>query len=71
MKPIEIVLNGDKRNVAADTTVRDLVAQWAQARGPVAVEVNETIVRRDDWANLKLRSGDRIEIVHFVGGGEE
>jgi len=35
----------------------------------VAVELNRDIVQRDKWASTSLNSGDRLEIVHFVGGG--
>ena len=35
----------------------------------VAVELNRDIVQRDKWAATALNSGDRLEIVHFVGGG--
>ena len=35
----------------------------------VAVELNRQIVSRGDWASTFLREGDRLEIVHFVGGG--
>jgi len=35
----------------------------------VAIEVNHKVVRRNDWAETTLQAGDRVEIVHFVGGG--
>ncbi len=69
MQRIEIVVNGGKREVEAGSTVDDLVREWASKDGPMAVEVNENIVSRKDWTALRLRGGDRVEIVHFVGGG--
>ena len=36
----------------------------------VAVELNRKIVRRGDWGSTTISEGDRVEIVHFVGGGE-
>lgn len=71
MERIEIIVNGDKKEIDAGSTVDDLVRLWASVEGPVAVELNETIVRRGDWADLRLKGGDQIEIVHFVGGGRE
>ena len=37
----------------------------------VAIELNHRVVRRSEWASTTLEDGDRIEIVHFVGGGEK
>ncbi len=71
MQRIEIIVNGDKREIEAGSTVDDLVRQWASKDGPMAVEVNENIVSRSDWTLLHLNGGDRVEIVHFVGGGGE
>ena len=35
----------------------------------IAVEVNGSVIRRADWSNTAVNDGDRIEVVHFVGGG--
>jgi len=35
----------------------------------VAVELNRNVVRRNDWSSTMLQDDDRLEIVHFVGGG--
>jgi len=35
----------------------------------IAIELNREVVRRSDWGSTMLNDGDRIEIVHFVGGG--
>ncbi len=69
MQRIEIIVNGDKREIDAGSTVDDLVREWASKDGPMAVEVNENIVSRTDWTAIQLSGGDRVEIVHFVGGG--
>jgi thiamine biosynthesis protein ThiS len=37
----------------------------------IAVELNRDVVRRSDWSTTELRDDDRIEIVHFVGGGRD
>lgn len=47
----------------------DLVAELKLAPERVAVELNQNVVRRIDWDETKLEPDDRIEIVHFVGGG--
>lgn len=69
---MEIVLNGQTRDVALDpaaATLDALISLLGMKADRVAVEHNGTIVRRPDWAATPLRSGDRLEIVHFVGGG--
>lgn len=71
MERIEIIVNGDRKEIEAGSTVEDLVRTWTSMDGPLAVEVNEHIVSRNDWTELRLSGGDRVEIVHFVGGGRE
>lgn len=64
----EIVLNGEARSTAG-RTVSDLLSECALAGKRVAVELNREIVPRDRYSLTELRSGDQVEIVHFVGGG--
>jgi len=66
---IEIVLNGEAVAVAAGATVAEMLAALDLPRERVAVEVNRRIVRKAEWVAAHLKSGDRVEIVHFVGGG--
>jgi thiamine biosynthesis protein ThiS len=69
---MEIVLNGQPRTVDLDAqtaTVDALIAALEMKQDRVAVERNGEIVRRTDWAATAIQSGDRFEIVHFVGGG--
>ncbi len=51
------------------TTVATLVEQLGMQAERVAVELNREIVPRADWPKAALREGDKLEIVHFVGGG--
>jgi sulfur carrier protein len=66
---IEITLNGEAREVPPDSTVADLVDSLGVKRERVAVERNHEVVRRAEWDLVRLETGDRIELVHFVGGG--
>jgi sulfur carrier protein len=66
---MEVIINGDTKDVPDDLTVKDLVVHLGLGGGPVAVEVNREIVPRAEHGNRKVASGDTIEIVHFVGGG--
>lgn len=68
---IEITVNGQQQPVPTTWSVQNLVdSLQSTVRGPVAVELNENILRRENWASTPLQKGDRLEIVHFVGGGE-
>ncbi len=64
-----IVLNGEPRALAEDTTVAALVTALGLAPQQVAVEKNREIVPRSAHAQTILRDGDQLEIVTFVGGG--
>jgi thiamine biosynthesis protein ThiS len=67
-------INGDERAFAdpaplADFTLSALIESLAMKPDRVAVELNRDIVPRDRWHQTQLKDGDRLEIVHFVGGG--
>jgi sulfur carrier protein len=66
---MEITLNGQAREFDAPLTIAALLAAagWAERR--VAVEVNREIVPRSAHATHALAAGDRVEIVHALGGG--
>jgi len=66
---IAVQVNGAPREVPAELTVRDLVRMLGFEQELVAVEVNQELVPRAEHAVRSVRSGDRIEIVEFVGGG--
>jgi sulfur carrier protein len=66
---MEVIINGNAKDVPDDLTVKDLVVHLGLGAGPVAVEVNREIVPRAEHGSRKVASGDTIEIVHFVGGG--
>ncbi|HVP52362.1 MAG TPA: sulfur carrier protein ThiS [Terriglobales bacterium] len=66
---MKLLINGEERSFADDLTLAALVEQLGVKADRVAIELNHNIVRRDAWAATKLREGDRLEVVHFVGGG--
>lgn len=66
---IEIFLNGDAREVPAETTVAGLLEVLELPRARVAVEVNRSLVSRDQHRIRELHAGDRVELVTLVGGG--
>ncbi len=69
MNEVTLIINGDQRRVPAPGSVQDLLEHLGlDARG-VVVEVNENIIRRPRLGETTLNEGDRVELVHFVGGG--
>jgi sulfur carrier protein len=66
---MKLLINGEERGCGDGLTLAALVEELGLKADRVAVELNQTIVRREDWARTKLRDGDRLEVVHFVGGG--
>lgn len=65
---MKLVINGEEKPFAR-ATLADLVATLALKGDRVAVELNGDIVPRANWAATNLAEGDKLEIVHFVGGG--
>jgi thiamine biosynthesis protein ThiS len=67
---VQVQINGEPREFS-DTSLRlsELIEQLSLAPQRIAIEVNRQIVRRADWEQTTVHDGDRVEIVHFVGGG--
>jgi len=66
---MEILINGEPREVPAETRLQALLLLLDLKEDRVAVELNRSIVKRDRWPDTLLRDHDRLEIVQFVGGG--
>lgn len=66
---MQLVINGEERSFGELASVAALVEELGIKGDRVAVELNRDIVPRSRWADTSLREGDRLEIVHFVGGG--
>jgi sulfur carrier protein len=66
---ILITLNGEQLPIADEIDLETLVGQLALPAKRLAVEMNGNVVRRSDWPQTTVSNGDRIEVVHFVGGG--
>ena len=66
---MEILLNGEPRQIADDKTLTQLLADHGYGERRVAVEINHEIVPRSRHAQTTLKPNDRVEIVHAIGGG--
>ena len=69
---LSVILNGRERlldSLNDGARLHLVVEELGLKADRVAVEVNGEIARKSNWAEVQVRSGDRLEIVHFVGGG--
>jgi thiamine biosynthesis protein ThiS len=65
---MNLTINGETQTSSAET-LGALVEGLGMKPDRVAIELNREIVPRDQWPETPLHDGDRLEIVHFVGGG--
>jgi sulfur carrier protein len=66
---MHLFINGEDKTFSDALTLAQLVEQLGMKGDRVAVELNREIVSRAQWAETTLKDGDRLEVVHFVGGG--
>jgi thiamine biosynthesis protein ThiS len=66
---LRIQVNGESQEVEENISLPELVAELNLKAEQIAIELNHNVVRRAQWDNTLLRADDKVEIVHFVGGG--
>ncbi len=66
---IPVTINGEARDLPDALTLDELLQFLELAENRVAIEHNREVVKRDRWTRVRVVAGDRLEIVHFVGGG--
>ncbi len=66
---MRLMINGNDQSFADSLTLAQLIEHLGMKDDRVAVELNREIVSRTQWQETSLKDGDRLEIVHFVGGG--
>ena len=64
-----IHVNGERREVPTELSLSNLINQLELPPQRIAVELNREVIRRATWDITVLKEDDRVEIVHFVGGG--
>ena len=68
-KKIKIILNGKSRSLQKTTSLHDLMRSLKLPTDKVAIELNKEIINKKLIKKLYLKNKDKIEIVHFIGGG--
>ena len=66
---MRVYVNGEAREFSSPLSLAQLITELDLPAARIAVELNRVVVRRNEWSSTELRDDDRIEIVHFVGGG--
>ena len=66
---IQLIVNGQPQELAGKGAVGDLLKQLGAAQDRVALMVNDRVVKRASWGEIRLQNGDRVEVLAFAGGG--
>jgi thiamine biosynthesis protein ThiS len=66
---MRLLINGTVAEVAEGPSLGALIQSRGLAPNRVAAELNGSVIPRREWDNTQVNEGDRIELVHFVGGG--
>jgi sulfur carrier protein len=66
---MKITLNGEIKELESEVSLDRLLELLSLPKQRVAVELNREVVRKKDWPEVVVKDADRIEVVHFVGGG--
>ncbi len=69
IKKIKIEINGKIKTIYENSKLSELLKQLKIPLNKVAIELNEEIIDKKKINKLKLKKNDKIEIVHFIGGG--
>ncbi len=66
---MQIIVNGEKKEIEKELNLHELLKRLDLPTERVAIELNKTVVRKKDWEMVKIADSDKIEVIHFVGGG--
>jgi len=66
---MHIQVNGEIRELPEGTDLQKLIDELQIAQKVMAAAVNMEIVKKEQWPSHRLQEGDRVELLHFVGGG--
>ena len=66
---IKITVNGKQMQIIPKFSLKSLITKLKMPQDKIAIELNKKIVDKNRISKIKLNKGDKIEIVHFIGGG--
>lgn len=66
---MKVIVNGEQKEFSGDLNLFQLLEDLELPTERIAIELNKAVVRKNDWRDILISSEDKIEIIHFVGGG--
>ena len=66
---MKIKLNGLEKEFQPNLNLKEIIAEFSKTRLKIIAEVNGQIIRSHQWEQIRLKDGDLVELVSFVGGG--
>ena len=66
---MKVLINGEIKEISGELNLSDLLKHFSLPSERIAIELNKEVVRKKDWENIKIADGDKLEVIHFVGGG--
>jgi sulfur carrier protein len=69
MEFMKVTVNGEKRELKKEVSLFEFLKNLSLPQERIAVELNRAVVRKKDWETIQVKDADKIEIIHFVGGG--
>ena len=66
---IKITVNGKQMQIIPKYSLKSLITKLKMPLNKIAIELNKKIIDKKRISKIKLKKGDKIEIVHFIGGG--
>jgi sulfur carrier protein len=66
---MKIQLNGETKELNQALNLIELLKKFSLPTERIAIELNREVVRKKDWEGIKINEGDKLEVIHFVGGG--
>ena len=66
---MKVFINGETKEIKQQFNLLELLREFSLPSERIAIELNREVVRKKDWESILVNDADKIEIVHFVGGG--
>lgn len=66
---MKVFINGETKEISQQFNLLELLKEFSLPSERIAIELNREVVRKKDWESILINEADKIEIVHFVGGG--
>lgn len=66
---MQVFINGETRELESELNLLELLKKLELPTERIAIELNKSVVRKKDWETINISDADKVEIIHFVGGG--